>query len=82
VGGRITFFKHLKPRLPKKSGPELLPRPDPYGARFTSDRAAISIYIATTKGDVKRRRIISAGRQGVGALDAGQCACQIAGNPY
>jgi hypothetical protein len=29
--------------------PELLPRPDLYGARFTSDRAAVSIYIATTR---------------------------------
>jgi hypothetical protein len=37
----------------KNQAPESLPRPDLYGARCTSDRAAISISIATTEGDVK-----------------------------
>jgi hypothetical protein len=32
----------------KKIRPRIAPRPDLYGARFTSDRAAISIYIAMT----------------------------------
>jgi len=51
--------------------------PISYGARFTSDRAAISIYIATTDTDVKRRWIISAGRQCVGALDVRHCPVRL-----
>jgi hypothetical protein len=37
----------------KNQAPELIPRPDLYGARFTSDRAANLIYIATKDADVK-----------------------------
>jgi hypothetical protein len=37
----------------KKIRPRISPRPDLYGARFTSDRAAISFHIATTVADVK-----------------------------
>jgi hypothetical protein len=40
----------------KNQAPELLPRPDLYGARFTSDRVAISFYIATSDADVKLPR--------------------------
>jgi len=39
-----------------KIGPRIAPRPDLYGARCTSDRAAIWIYIATTNADVKLPR--------------------------
>jgi hypothetical protein len=37
----------------KNIRPRIAPRPDLNGARCTSDRAAISIYIATTDADVK-----------------------------
>jgi hypothetical protein len=61
----------------KKIRPRIAPRPDLYGARFTSDRAAILIHIATTEADVKRRWIINAGRPRIGARHG---ACQIEGH--
>jgi hypothetical protein len=44
----------IKVVIPAKKSGRDYSRPDLYGARFTSDRAAISIYIATARADVKR----------------------------
>jgi hypothetical protein len=65
---------------PKKIRPELLPARFPYGARCTSDRAAIGHYIVTTVGAVKlpvaAPQVRQRARQWRWALDAGHCICQ------
>jgi hypothetical protein len=43
-----SSVRPIHPIFRKKIRPRIAPRPDLYGARFTSDRAAISIYIAMT----------------------------------
>jgi hypothetical protein len=51
---KVKAVRFLQVRSDQKIRPRnLIPRPDQYGARFTSDRAAISIYIATIEADVK-----------------------------
>jgi hypothetical protein len=48
---------------PKKIRPRISPEPDLYGARCTSDRAAIKIYIVTTVAAVKPPANTAAGSE-------------------